>query len=192
MSCREFHELSGVYCHECRLRQERADIEHLLGGHQGTENRQALKPEKLPLYYEKAKETYGRTQTALLVTFKDDGQQEVAPCEISADHDFQGGPYQDTVCFAVGSNQTIVPLEPEVMDDDREGCNQETLPEISLIRTEKEKIHGIGIFWEPSRICDDEIREAWWQVTIKVQFMKRSIMTRFRCSRKKPIEFNKS
>jgi hypothetical protein len=31
--------------------------------------------------------------------------------EISAEHDFTKGPYQDTVGFAVGSNQTIFPQE---------------------------------------------------------------------------------
>jgi len=31
--------------------------------------------------------------------------------DIDDNHDFAGGPYQDTVPFAVGSNQEILPLE---------------------------------------------------------------------------------
>jgi hypothetical protein len=40
--------------------------------------------------------------------------------EIDDNHEFYNGPYQDTVPFAVGSNQAILPIEdgkPEQMED---------------------------------------------------------------------------
>jgi hypothetical protein len=50
---------------------------------------------------------FTKTQTALLRTYHTGGFTEDQLVEISADHDFEKGPYQDTVGFAVGSNQTI-------------------------------------------------------------------------------------
>lgn len=58
-------------------------------------------------YYEEAKKRFGETQTAVLRTYQCNGGQMDQLCEISAEHDFSKGPYQDTVGFSVGSNQAI-------------------------------------------------------------------------------------
>lgn len=64
-----------------------------------------------PLYYNHAKKIFGETQTAILRTYSDNsGKYDDQPVEISAEHEFSQGPYQDTVGFAVGSNQTIISL----------------------------------------------------------------------------------
>lgn len=62
------------------------------------------------LYYNHAKKVFGETQTAVLRTYQSNGGQTDQLCEVSADHDFSKGPYQDTVGFVVGSNQTIFPV----------------------------------------------------------------------------------
>jgi hypothetical protein len=57
---------------------------------------------------------------AILRTYDRDASFLDRVVEIDDDHDFSGGPYQDTVPFAVGSNQTILDLEdgrPDRMED---------------------------------------------------------------------------
>jgi len=62
-----------------------------------------------PLYYENAKSRFAHTKTAMLVTYDSftGWPRDERECEISSEHDFSKGPYQDTVGFAVGSNQDI-------------------------------------------------------------------------------------
>lgn len=48
---------------------------------------------------------------AILRTYFNETSFEDKLCEIDDDHNFAYGPYQSTVPFSVGSNQTILPYE---------------------------------------------------------------------------------
>lgn len=48
---------------------------------------------------------------AILRTWHREGESTDQLVEIDDDHDWAGGPYQDTVHFSVGSNQEILELE---------------------------------------------------------------------------------
>jgi hypothetical protein len=50
---------------------------------------------------------------AILVTYDGQSIESRQLVEISDNHDWSGGPYQDTVPFSVGSNQQLVPWEYE-------------------------------------------------------------------------------
>ncbi len=47
---------------------------------------------------------------AILRTYHNEHSATDRVVEIDDDHDFSNGPYQDSVPFAVGSNQTILEL----------------------------------------------------------------------------------
>ena len=49
------------------------------------------------------------TQKAVLVSIYKEEIQSARRVLISEDHDWAGGPYADTVPFAVGSNQYLIP-----------------------------------------------------------------------------------
>jgi hypothetical protein len=51
---------------------------------------------------------------ALLITYKGEKKESIELADIADDHDWSGGPYQDTVPFPVGSNQQVVSLEHEL------------------------------------------------------------------------------
>ena len=48
---------------------------------------------------------------AILRTYKNEQDFTEKLVEVSDEHEFSDGPYEDTVPFAVGSNQTIIPLD---------------------------------------------------------------------------------
>jgi hypothetical protein len=57
---------------------------------------------------------------AILRTYHNEHSATDRVVEIDDNHEFYNGPYQDTVPFAVGSNQAILPIEdgkPEQMED---------------------------------------------------------------------------
>jgi hypothetical protein len=57
---------------------------------------------------------------ATLRTYHNEHYATDRAVEIDDNHDFSNGPYQDSVPFAVGSNQAILPLEEgksEQMED---------------------------------------------------------------------------
>jgi len=51
------------------------------------------------------------TLEAILRTYVSEGFYFDEIVLIDATHDFIGGPYQDTIPFAVGSNQEVLPVE---------------------------------------------------------------------------------
>lgn len=63
------------------------------------------------LYWGDAIKRFPVVQVASLVTYNGEDFPAYRLVAISAEHDFPNGPYQDTVGFAVGSNQTIEELE---------------------------------------------------------------------------------
>lgn len=66
-------------------------------------------PNGLPLYHADATKRFRRVHTARLRTHHAEGAHTDQLVSISADHDYSKGPHQDTVGFAVGSNQEILP-----------------------------------------------------------------------------------
>jgi hypothetical protein len=56
---------------------------------------------------------------ALLITYDQESLVESRLVDIHDDHNFADGPYQDSVPFSVGSNQTIVEIEEDtgLLDD---------------------------------------------------------------------------
>jgi hypothetical protein len=52
---------------------------------------------------------------ALLVTYNNEKLSECRLVDVADDHDFAGGPYQDSVPLAVGSNQAIIPADDIVI-----------------------------------------------------------------------------
>jgi hypothetical protein len=57
---------------------------------------------------------------AVLRTYHSETRKTDRIVNIDSAHDFADGPYVDTVPFAVGSNQAILPIEdlrPEILED---------------------------------------------------------------------------